>query len=248
VQVARLRDAMRNDVEMSVIADAREFDRIARDNVCVPNLVVVSGEPTAAANNLRRIRQAFGAHLAIAFVAYLETGREPSPNLGALAAAGVHQILFAGINDSASVLRAVFQAAQHQSAADAVMCAMQPSVPEALHPMLEAALSRPADISDVRRLADALGVTRKTLFKRCERTHFINPAELLQWTRIALVAHLLDVSGCTVETLANELGFASPTALRNAIKRYTGRRALDLRSDGALITVAHLFSRRARVH
>ena len=45
----------------------------------------------------------------------------------------------------------------------------------------------------------------------------------------------------TVERIALQLDFASDTALRNMIKRYTGMRAQDLRhSDGASVVLAHL--------
>jgi hypothetical protein len=44
-----------------------------------------------------------------------------------------------------------------------------------------------------------------------------------------------------VEGIALQLDFASDTALRNMIKRYTGLRAQDLRhGDGASVVLAHL--------
>jgi hypothetical protein len=54
---------------------------------------------------------------------------------------------------------------------------------------------------------------------------------------LALVAHLLETTGCTIETIANELAFPSDTALRNTMKRYTGRRAGDIRCAGGMACV-----------
>jgi AraC-like DNA-binding protein len=244
---ARLRDALRNYAALTFVDNARQFERTARDDMRPPNIIVIGGDPATVLETHRQIRDAFGVHLAIGFVAYLEVGRGAPPNLGALAVAGFHQLVFVGFHDDTLALRAIFEAVQQQSAAEVVLRAIQADVPETLHPMLEAALNRPRKINNVRQLADALGVTRKTLFKRCERANFLNPADLLLWTRLVLVAHMLDSTGCTVETLANELGFASPNALRNAIKRHTKRRALELRKYGALKTVAELFARHARI-
>lgn len=52
----------------------------------------------------------------------------------------------------------------------------------------------------------------------------------------------LDQGEVPVDHLAVELGFPSPGALRNLVKRYTGLSATELRRDGALETVlARLF-------
>jgi AraC-like DNA-binding protein len=130
--------------------------------------------------------------------------------------------------------------------AEVVMTALRPSVPAAIQPMVEAALLRPTCVTDVGALAEALGVHRKTLFNRCEHAAFVGPAELLTWTRLALVAYLLEWTGYTVENISLELGFPSPTALRNMMKRYTGLRPMEIRQPGGLELIVERLGQKLR--
>ena len=110
-------------------------------------------------------------------------------------------------------------------------------IPVSLHPMVETTLAAPDVVTNVPTLAAALRVHRKTLFNRCEREDFIAPAELVAWARLALVAYLLETTGYSIETIAIELSYPSDTSLRNAIKRYTGQRASEIREGGGVETV-----------
>lgn len=105
-------------------------------------------------------------------------------------------------------------------------------------------MTQPAAVNDVRSLADALHVHRRTLFNRCARVSCLKPAELLAWARLTLVALLLETTAATVETIAMQLGYPSPAALRNTIKRYTGRRATELRNSGGARLVVCLMQTR----
>jgi AraC-like DNA-binding protein len=179
-----------------------------------------------------------------AIIAYLNAGADRSRDIRALAAAGVHQFLFAGIDDSRVTLRAIVNAARLQCAADWVMRQLARLVPAKLHPLIEMALAHPETITSVSALADAMGVRRRTLFNWCVRSSYLSPEELLVWARLALVGYYLETTGCTVEAIALELGFPSDTALRNTIKRYTGDRATELRTAGGLSAVLAALERR----
>jgi len=50
---------------------------------------------------------------------------------------------------------------------------------------------------------------------------------------------------CTIERIAIELGYASDTALRNTIKRYTGQRAGQIRNAGGVDAVVAALEARA---
>jgi AraC-like DNA-binding protein len=157
----------------------------------------------------------------------------------------VHQIVFRGA-DEGSALRAILAAARRQCAAGWVMQELSSVVPSTLYPLVEAALGQPEAVTSVARLADAVGAHRKTLFNRCARADCVPPAELLAWCRLALVAYHLENTGCTIETIAIELGYPSDTALRNAMKRYTGLRAGEIRERGGVLRVVDAFRRRLR--
>jgi AraC-like DNA-binding protein len=215
--------------------------RVTTDTV---DAVVLPSRDATGSDAIRTIRQIAVERPRVAIVGYCQAGAQYSTDIRALAAAGVHQFVFAGIDDTGVAFRAVVDDARRQCAAECVMESLGAVVPVMLHPMLEVALAKPHSVTSVPSLAAALGVHRKTLFNRCERAAFLSPAELLTWARLALVAHLLETTGCTIETIANDLGFPSDTALRNAMKRYTGRRAGEIRSSGGVACVLSALAER----
>lgn len=246
LQQARLADALRGAARICALDRSADVVARMRGGSEAPDVVVLAVSADATRDAVDLVREIIASRPRAALVAYCDGVRDTPPSLGALAAAGVHQFLFAGINDRGVALRAIVESARQQCAAEAVMAVLRPHLPSPVHPMAEAALARPAVVTDVRALADALGVHRKTLFNRCVHAGFLGPAELLSWTRLALVGFLLESTGCTVESLAIDLGFASPTALRNAMKRYTGARPTEVRARGGLeLVVGRLRARLA---
>jgi AraC-like DNA-binding protein len=242
-QVARVREAIKARAQLDVIAPSPSW-MVGLLSACVSRDIFVVGAPSPATSAQQIVREIIERWPRAAVVVYCEPRREVIPNVGALAAAGAHQFLFFGVNDSGATLRAVLNAARHQCAAEGVMTLFRPLVPTKLHPMIEAALGHPATVTDVRALADAIGVHRRTLFYRCERLRFLNPTEILAWTRLALVGYLLENTGATVESIAMETGYPSPTSLRNTVKRYTGFRATEIRKSGGVRLVIALLARR----
>ena len=241
---ARLTDATRGRARLSYVDTFDELARSLRSATEQVDIVVVPARDAHGQDALRVVREIVSARPRLAIVAYCQAGSQYSTDIRALAAAGVHQFVFAGIDDSGVAFRAVLEAASRQCAAEWVMAQLSPVIPTALHPMMEAALSRPDQIVNLSSMADALGVHRKTLFNRCERASFLTPAELLLWIRLALVAYLLESTGCSVKTIALDLSFPSHTALRNAIKRYLGVRATELRSCGGVRCVVDALRQR----
>lgn len=63
------------------------------------------------------------------------------------------------------------------------------------------------------------------------------------WCRLAMVAHMLERTGATVESIALTLNFPSHTSLRNQIKRKTGRTATAIRREGGLDVVVEAMRR-----
>jgi len=236
-QRARLIDALRGRSRVQFVESFQELLQALRTTTDTVDVVVLPSHDVTGSDAIRTIRQIAVERPRVAIVGYCQAGAQYSTDIRALAAAGVHQFVFAGIDDTGVAFRAVLDDARRQCAAECVMESLGAVVPVMLHPMLEAALTKPHSVTSVPSLAAALGVHRKTLFNRCERAGFLSPAELLTWARLALVAHLLETTGCTIETIANDLAFASDTALRNTVKRYTGLRATEIRSSGGLASV-----------
>lgn len=252
---ARLAEALRGRGRIQFVESLAQVIHQLRVSTETVDVVVLPSTDEDGAEAVRTICHIVAERPHVAVVAYCRAGSQYSTDIRALVAAGVHQFIFAGIDDTGIALRAVLDAARRQCAAEWVMNSLAPIVPASLHPMIDMALARPHAITTIPELARGLGVHRKTLFNRCERAAFLTPAELLTWVRLCLVAHLLATTGCTVETIAIELAFASDTALRNAMKRYTGYRPSEIRSNGglrcvleALVTRIRQSSGRPRLH
>jgi AraC-like DNA-binding protein len=243
-QRIRIIDALRGRATLRFIDSFRALREALRSEPDPVDAVVLPPRDASGAEATALVRVIAEARPRTAIIAYLAAGAEPSRDIRALAAAGVHQFVFSGIDDGRMALRAIVSAARRQCGADWVMRRLAPIVPAKLHPLVEMALAHPETITTVTALADAMGVRRRTLFNWCVRSTFLSPEELLVWARLALVGDYLETTGCTVEAIALELSFPSDTALRNAIKRYTGRRATELRQAGGLSAVLDALAHR----
>lgn len=241
-QAARIRDALRGRADLQFIDSEPEvLGRLGLGDNAWDVVIVAAGTEEARAT--RFVRAIVQSPTRAAVVVYCEPARS-TPNIGGFAAAGAHQFLFWGVNDSGVVLREILEAARRQRAADRAMVLLRPILPAALHPLVEAAVTDPTIVNDVRKLADAVHLHRRTLFNRCARASSLNPTELLAWTRLILVSLLLETTGATVEAIAMQLGYPSPAALRNTIKRYTGHRATEIRLSGGARLVVRLMQGR----
>ena len=255
VQRTRLIDALRGRAALDFCRTFTELsERLQRSSDGV-DAIVLPASDASGKDASHIVREIAVVHPRTAIVVWCDTGPHHSVEIRALAVAGAHQFLFAGIDDHGVALRAVLDLARRQCGAEWVMARLAPVVPSRLHPMVEATLARPESVKTVPELAAALGVHRKTLFNHCRKAGFLAPAELIAWGRLAMVAYILETTTCTIERIAIELGYASDTTLRNTVKRYTGQRAGQIRDSGAVQAVVEALedralrgSRSARLH
>ena len=168
----------------------------------------------------------------LSIIGYCRIGHEHSSAILGLATAGVHELVFRGVDDSGVALRAVLGSAEHACAAEGLLATLLPLLPPSLHPFARYCLNFPHRAHTVGEVAHALGVNRKTLVNYCARARLPAPATLLGWCRLLLATHYLVATTRTVERIALRLDFPSDTALRNMMKRYTGMRAQELRHPG----------------
>lgn len=238
-QCARVLDAFRARASVRLIdALADVIASLRATTEAVDVLILPAIDRQGYAGTVERVvRQIVAERPRVAIIAYCPAGTQYSSEIRALTAAGVHQFVFAGIDDHGATFRELHTRARRGCAAEWVMQQLRPIVPPRLHRLVEAVLARPDRVTTLPALAGELGVHRKTLFNWCERAAFLPPAELLAWARLALVAYHLESTGCTIETIALELSYPSDTSLRNTIKRYTGVRASEIRSNGGVARV-----------
>jgi AraC-like DNA-binding protein len=167
-------------------------------------------------------------------VGYCSPSAEDSQDIIALVSAGVHELVFKGVDDHAAMLRGILGSADQSCVADLVLHHLGAKLPPRVRPLVEYCLANPQEAHSVQRAARALGINRKTLVNHCGAVGFPPPGSVVAWCLLLLTAGLLATPGVTVEQAALRLNFPSVTALRNMMKRYTGLRPSALRGENAL--------------
>jgi AraC-like DNA-binding protein len=199
------------------------------------------GSALAFARDMRAFK------LGTSVVACCDLAAHPRAPVSAFAAAGVHDILFTGVNDDGHTARMVIFGAALGGAADVVMSAVAPEIPTGLLRFVDAAVRRPRELKRVAEIASALNVPRQTVGRWCRRHNFIRPEELLVWARLLLVGALLETTPRTLESIAIDLRYASPSALRNRIREYVGLTSTQIRAGGMVVVLKSFTSRVAEV-
>ena len=198
----------------------------ARDN---------NGDPTAPF-----LRELLASCPATAVIGYCHT-RSSSAEILELASAGIDELVQEGIDDEGIALRAAFDGGIEACAARIVRTAIDPLIPGEMRPLVDFCLQYPHEDQSVVGLGRALGVDRKTLLNHTYRVGLPPPSALAMWCRLLLAAAILERTGQSVEQVALALDFASPSAFRNACRRYANERASLWRAPGGLDRVVRCF-------
>jgi AraC-like DNA-binding protein len=168
---------------------------------------------------------------AVPVLGYCGASARHAADLRDLARAGVHELVFADVDDRPALLRAKLSRAEEACAATMVLRRIDGLLPPVLSRLVEYCVHFPRDSHEISRIAAALAVHRKTLVNWCERAKVPPPSALVTWVRLLLAAELLRSPGQAIERVANTLEFASPTAFRNQCRRYLGMRPSELRTN-----------------
>src|SRR5262249_55533289 len=122
-------------------------------------------------------------------------------------------------------------------------CEVSPLISTRVSEIVDYCLDHSGQSLNVRDVAAALGIDRRTIVRRLTEARLPGPRELIGWCRLLLVARLLDDPARSIEQTALALDFASAAAMRNMLYRYTGLRVNEVRENGGFRCVVHLFKR-----
>src|SRR5215207_8598247 len=106
---------------------------------------------------------------AVPVLGYCAAGARHASDLRDLARAGVHELVFADIDDHPALLRAKLTRGEEACAAASVLRGIRGLLPPTLMSVAEYCVEFPRDSHEITRIASALGVHRKTLVNWCER-------------------------------------------------------------------------------
>ena len=217
-RVAELRDALAARSYALVVVEPRDADGVATEEA---------------------VRALRARHPDVPVVGHVAALPGMSADVLALARAGIHELVVAGIDDVAHALRATLARAARRSTAERVFADVMPIVPVAALPVLRYCLEHATTAPDVPVLARALGVSRQTLATRMRQAGLPGPRALSIWCRLLLAGEMLAGDGRTVDQVALTLDFASANALRNLLRRYADTTPADVRRDhGAALRAA----------
>ena len=241
VSRARLTEALRS--EATVRSCVRLTEVLALVEAGLASLIVVDhrdfdGSPTLP--TVRRLRDEFPS---IPIVMYLPMSVAVSGAVMDYAKAGVSQIVFQGVDDLKASLRSAVNAAMDQVSAAALATDLDPLIPATVMPFLRYCLEHARRDITVEEVAGAMGVHRKTLVDRLKAARLPSPRAMIGWCRLLVAARMLDDPGRTIEQVALKLDFPSGAALRNMFKRYTGLRTTEVRENGGVRCLMHVFKR-----
>lgn len=182
----------------------------------------------------------------VAVVAYCANAGGTSDDVLAFGRAGAHNLVLRGIDDERHSFRAALGVAEQRCTAALVYERVRDQLPEGVAPLVSLYLRADGEPPTVARAADLLGVHRKTLVNRLAAAGCPTPRALRTWCRLFVASRLLEEPGRTVESIALQLDFETTAGLRNALKRYTGRGACEVRSAGGLAYVLAQFNAACR--
>jgi AraC-like DNA-binding protein len=244
----RLRQTVQDSATLEFVQEVGDVLTKLRRAPVHPSVVLLEPSDARGRPSAGLARQVVTLFPGVPVIGYCRPGAERSADVLAFATAGVHEILFKGLDDVPSAARAVLRSARQTSAGETTFAAVRDSIPPSLHPLVRSCLLAPRDTHTVEAAAASLSVHRKTLVNHCAQAGFPPPGWLLGWCRLLLAGHYLGMTTWTVEAIARELGFSTATALRNMLKRYADLCPLDVREQGGLSLMRSHFLRALAAH
>jgi len=240
---ARLQDAVRGRAILEHVDTVTALEHLVACSV--PRVSAVIAEPfdirrTPVAPTIARLRAEYPG---VALIGFCQPAHKFSSEIVAMVHAGVHELVFRGVDDSSAAFRQTLARASQTSAARQVLNALgEHLTPEAMS-IVETCVQYAWPDFSSRALAQVLGVNVKTLVKQCRTNGLPSPGALLNWVRLMVVSYLLEAEGRALEHVAAAFGLDSASPLRNLMKRYTGLRSLEVRTGGGLKVVIDCFLR-----
>ncbi len=119
-------------------------------------------------------------------------------------------------------------------------------LPEAAVPLLKCALRLAHAPLTAVQLAANQGWHERTLRKYCVEHDLPSPQWITGWARLLIAGHYLEDPGRTIQAVAEMLRFASASAMRNQLRRYSSLAPSELRARGALSILTNVLEQQVR--
>jgi AraC-like DNA-binding protein len=198
-------------------------------------------ENTPVAPTIQRLRAQWPL---VPVLAYCAVRNPSAPDLLAAARAGLNGLLVADGDGQANSLLDVlgtFAQAEDEVTARRAWAAVSDVVPESARVVVEYCLTHGRQALTVDEVARALGMHRKTLWMRLDRTGLPSPEKLINWARLLHAAHRLETTKLSLARIATEHSYGTRGALRNMLFRYTGLTPATIQAPGGFERILAAF-------
>lgn len=155
------------------------------------------------------------------FVIYAELDAETIPAIVALGKAGIEQLVIVDVDDEPKHLCAIFErqpGAQLSNVLSAALATKLATLPAEVAAAIERVIHTPSAFDSVPDLAAAAKVSRRTIYRECERAELASPRELIAASRALRAYSLLREGNMAIEDVAEALRFSSPHHLAKTIR------------------------------
>jgi len=159
------------------------------------------------------------------FVIYTALDERTLPAIIALGRDGIEELVLVDVDDEPQQLCAIFERQPGAKLSDALAAALAPQLqllPPDVAAAIERAIHTPAAFDSVPDLASAAKVSRRTIYRECERAALSSPRELLAASRALRAYALLREGNLGIEDTAEALRFSSPHHLTKTMRWASG--------------------------
>jgi AraC-like DNA-binding protein len=238
-----LRSALDSWTALTIVS--KTWDLVEQSQLIVPDVALWHlGAPSDADDDcvsaLRRFRRRSPRTVVLAYCA---VSRHVAPLLVAAGHAGIDGLLLRGYDDLAASIRDRLVYDGVGAASNDVV--QRTVLPEGLAQDVFAHCVRRAatTVLTVEQLAAELHVNRRTLQNWVRDAGLPSPERIIGWSRLLLVAILLETPSRSVVSVTARVGFSSVAALRSMLSRYAGLKLKEIRQGGGFTRLHAAFQR-----
>lgn len=218
-RLGRLRAALTERHRLFAALDWEHAHHLLRheavDVLVVDPLVLPQAPSVAAIAALR------ASHPAVPTVLYSALTPAACGALAEIGRGGVDELIVHDVDDAPSALLRVLKRQPGVALSAALLEELAPrlrTMPERVATAVERSVRTPSAFDDVPALAAAAGISRRTLYRECDRAALASPRELLAGARVLRAYALLRDGRLAIEDTAAALRYSSPHHLANAMR------------------------------
>jgi len=219
-KLARLRGAVGETHRLHVALDWDHANSIIRRQP-VDVLVVDPNFGSAAEASTNAIKSLRSEFRSVPFIVYSVLAAQTLRPLIELGREGMEQLVLYGIDDDPRHLRKVLERQPGVALAEQLVKRVQPrlrSMPAEVGRAIERVIHTPAAFKGVPDLAAAANVSRRTIYRECERAELASPREVIAAARVLRAYAFLRESDYAIEDVAEHLRFSSPHHLTKTMR------------------------------